>query len=130
MKKSEAKFFFAFWSVMTMIYFSAQAVWAQAVQTIEVVSSTVSTLPPVAAVAVSHPSLDQAQAIVDQLSSGWVMTVAILLIEILMRAFKTKDPKSLLYVLANIFKMIARVFGFLAEAADKVLQRTKEKDPA
>ena len=126
MKKSEAKFFFAFWSVMTMIYFSAQAVWAQAVQTVEVVSSTVSTLPPVA----SHPALSQAQSIVDQLSSGWVMTVAVLLIEILMRAFKTKDPKSLLYVLANIFKMIARVFSFLAEAADKVLQRTKEKDQA
>lgn len=72
--------------------------------------------------------LSKAQAVVDQLGTGWSIAIAGVVIELLMRVFKTKNPKSLLYVLANIFKMVAKVATFLAESADKVLQRTKDKE--
>lgn len=107
--KNERSFFVLFWVVITLLYFSAQVVFAQ----------------DMTAEAVSSPVLDQAKAFIGQLDSAWAMTIGVLVVEVLMRAFKTKNPKSLLYVLSNILKMIAKLTTFLAEAADKVLQRTE-----
>jgi len=109
------KYGFALWSILTMLYFSVQAIAQTAV---EVVSTT---LPPE-----QHPQLDQAQAIINNLDAGWAMTIAVVAVELGMRVFKTQNPKSLLYVVANVFRMIAKVAEFIAQAADKVLQRTKE----
>jgi len=115
--QNERNFFFLFWIVLTSFYFAAQAVWAQAV---EVAIVTTTTLPP------ALPDLSAAQNIVDQLGTGWTVTIGIMIVELLMRTLKTQNPKSLLYVIANVMKMIAKVCTFLAELADKVLQRTKE----
>lgn len=79
------------------------------------------------ATAISSPAMDQAQSIVDSLGTGWTITIAGVVIELLLRVFKTQNPKSLLYVAANILKMVAKVSTFLAESADKVLQRTKDQ---
>lgn len=116
--KNEIAFFMTFWTIMTMLYFTAQTVWAQAVEVSAALPQAVSQ-PPV---------LDQAQHFVDQLSSGWAITIAIFLLELAMRTFKTKDPKSLLYVISNVLKMIVKVCEFLAQAMDKVLQRMKDQD--
>lgn len=105
--------FAMFWCFITILFFGASVVFGQEV--------TTTTLPVIAS-----PGLDQAQHVIDQLNNGWVMTAGILLVELLLRAFKTQNPKSLLYVISNVFKMISQVCTFLAQLADKVLQRTKE----
>lgn len=113
-RKSEIKFFAAFWTFMIFTFALALHAFGQT------------------AVAVSSdPSqaLVKAQGIVDQLGTGWTITIAGFIIEILLRAFKTQNPKSLLYVVSNVLNMLAKVCTFLAQSADAVLQRTKD-DPA
>jgi len=103
---------------MTMFYFSAQAVFAQAVEVAQTATEQIS----------QPAAMDSAQKFIDQLGSGWALTIAIFLIELIMRTMKTQNPKSLLYVVGNVLKMIAKVCDFLAGALDKVLQRIKDQE--
>lgn len=63
---------------------------------------------------------------VQQLGTPIVATIVIMLIEACLRLFKTKDPKSLLYFVANAFKILGLLLTKLALILDKVAQRTKD----
>jgi len=112
--KNEITFFTVFMSVLTLIYFGASVAFGQDVSAAPAVAS----LPQ---------ALQQAQGILNQLNNGWVMTAGVIIVELLMRLVKTEDPKSLLYVISNVFKMIGQGCDFLAKLLDNVLQNLKPK---
>lgn len=104
----------AIFALFTVFYFTISVAMAQATQP---------------AATVGQSLLTQAQGLVGQLNNGWVMTIGVFVVEFLMRAVKTEDPKSLLYVLESIFTMIATVCNFMGQLLDNVLQRSKNSSP-
>lgn len=68
-----------------------------------------------------------ANLMLDQMNSGWGLTILVLGIEGLIRAVPTKNPKSLLYTVSGTLKLIAKGADMLAKGADMVLQKTKDK---
>lgn len=88
-----------------------------------------------AALAVSSVAIAQDQAPtglavaeewVKQLDTAWASGAAVLILELILRLKKTETPKSVLYVIANTFKLVGKVCEFCGNALDKVVQRLKE----
>jgi hypothetical protein len=57
---------------------------------------------------------------------GWAIPIIVIVLELAMRIFKTKEPKSLLYYGANLFKLLGEIFTKAGGLLDKVLQNVKE----
>jgi len=92
--------------VFALVYFSAQVVFGQDVAPV-IVEPVVPTWQA------------KIEMILKQLESPWLISAALLSIEFVMRFVKTSDPKSLLYVIANGFKLFARLFEKFASILDK-----------
>lgn len=67
----------------------------------------------------------QLNGLIAQAQSPWVGGVVLLLIELSMRIFKTQDPKSLLYVIANGLKLLSKLMETVAGFIDQYIQRLK-----
>lgn len=98
----------------------------------------------IGAVTVFMASLARAQEVAQEQLPGWmgtvengiqqmdtpiVATILIMLVESVLRLVKTKNPRSLLYLLANGFRLMGVLFEKLSQLLDKVAQRTKEETP-
>lgn len=71
---------------------------------------------------------DQLQTVSDSLSSPWAIPVLTLVADVVMRVFKTKDPKSVFYVIAKALNILAGIFTKIAVMLDGVVQRTKDDE--
>lgn len=69
---------------------------------------------------------DQLQTVATSLQSPWAIVIAGGIIDLAMRVFKTKEPKSLMYVIAAGFKLLANIFTSLGSLMDNVIQRTDD----
>lgn len=65
------------------------------------------------------------EALLAQIQSPYFGAISIVLIELCMRAFKTQNPKSLLYLVANAFKIISKILDAIAAYLDQYLQKLK-----
>jgi hypothetical protein len=68
------------------------------------------------------------QMISQNMSAEWAIGIGILVVEFLMRVFKTKEPKSLLYYLSNLLKVLADLMTKIAMILDKALQRVESEN--
>lgn len=69
---------------------------------------------------------DQLQVVSTSLQSPWAVVILGGVVDLSMRVFKTKEPKSLLYVIAAGLKMLANIFTSLGGLLDQVIQRTHD----
>lgn len=81
----------------------------------------------VMAFADASEALVKAQGLIDSLSNPMVGVGAVMAVELILRAKKTENPQSLLYMVSNIFKLISRACAFGASTLDSVLQRLKDQ---
>ena len=72
-------------------------------------------------------ALVKAQGVIDSLSNPMVGIGAVMAVELILRAKKTGNPQSLLYMISNVFKLLAKACTFGASTLDGVLQRLKDQ---
>lgn len=73
--------------------------------------------------------MEQMQSASAALNSPWAPIIAGGVLEAILRMVKTKEPKSLMYMVANGLKLVAEIMIKISQLMDKVLQRVDEAPP-
>lgn len=69
--------------------------------------------------------LDKALEAVNGASTGSLLMILTMAVEVCLRLVKTEKPRSILYTASDAMKKISELMAKVAELLDKVMQRTK-----